>query len=78
MKVKKLEWKSSESGLYIKSFDNKFCVTLPVLKDNKNYFLAEERFILKGDAILGKFNTLEEAKHACQEHYEKFILSQIF
>lgn len=77
MKVKKLGWSKSGFGLYEETTNKQFSIINPVPRDNKNYFLAKERFILKGDNELGKFDTLEQAQEACQKHFEQFILSQI-
>ncbi len=78
MKVKKLEWKKEKTG-HEYSVNQQFLITYPNDYVKGDLFLAVARsFLIREHGVrLGNFKTLAEAKQACQDHYESFILSQI-
>ncbi len=83
MEVKKLEWvfKGYNIAPYWRDFGDLFEIT----EITKNKFKARSNIseydrklgIFDSKPDLGNFETLEQAKQACQDHYKSFVLSQI-
>jgi hypothetical protein len=73
MKVKELEWENINFGyMYISTA--KMYTILNVSYRDQPQIIRECKF---ANEVFHVAKNLKEAKQACQEHYEKFILSQI-
>lgn len=72
MKVKKLEWKEVTGFVYVDNVVYFYTIYLTNSDGINSYILH-----IKNNTGFKLFKTLEQAKQACQDHYEAFILSQI-
>lgn len=72
MKVKQLDWNEGLRGDSLDAFDGSY----EIRRNDDEYYQAD----YQGDYLEGygtAYTSLEAAKEACQEHFEKLILGWV-